>query len=330
MKTSLIKKHNPRVLIFRNGKIGNTIIAVPFIEKIKEIYPDATVYLVVDNLGFNLLKSNPCIDGFFIFDRNKDSLSKQYRLIKNIKLHNFDISIHLRTGIRNELIAFLSKIPIRIGFKLKGSLQFLTHITPRRKGIHVHTELSELLAYISRQNVNLCLPRLYCDHSEELNVSTYLKSNNIINRQYIVLHPGGETVNGLQWSLNYYKEIINIIHSNIKINIIIIGGRSEEERVRKKIATGRFVHFIFHKPIQFVSELIHQSSFFIGNDSGPAHIAQAWQIPSVIFYKNNMENFTRWKPLNPSLAMAIFKNDFEYNKPYYLKKIIDYLGHAYV
>ena len=48
-----------RFLIWRNGKLGNTIVALPVIERLREAFPDAQIDMVVETLGRELLKYHP-------------------------------------------------------------------------------------------------------------------------------------------------------------------------------------------------------------------------------------------------------------------------------
>ena len=65
MKKLKLKTEHPKILVFRNGSIGNTLMDSPFFRIIKEIFPECTLYCVFDNIGKELMKTNPYIDKIF-------------------------------------------------------------------------------------------------------------------------------------------------------------------------------------------------------------------------------------------------------------------------
>ena len=50
------------ILAFRNGSIGNTLAAIPALRALRERFPQATLSVVVDYIGEELLKHCTWID----------------------------------------------------------------------------------------------------------------------------------------------------------------------------------------------------------------------------------------------------------------------------
>ncbi|MBP7459930.1 MAG: hypothetical protein KBA26_01450, partial [Candidatus Delongbacteria bacterium] len=61
--------------------------------------------------------------------------------------------------------------------------------------------------------------------------------------------------------------------------------------------------------IRDLMALIDHSRFFMGNDSGPAHIAEALGIPKLVIYPDDPENFARWAPLQPDRCLALRQSE---------------------
>ncbi|MCP4633360.1 MAG: glycosyltransferase family 9 protein, partial [candidate division Zixibacteria bacterium] len=60
---------NDRIVIFRNGSIGNTLVAVPLIRSIRKAVPDCHIAVVVDPVGKELLKYCPYVNELILYDK---------------------------------------------------------------------------------------------------------------------------------------------------------------------------------------------------------------------------------------------------------------------
>ena len=314
-----LEKNIKKILVFRNGDIGNTLVAQPFFRLLKEYYPDAALHVVVDNIGKELLKNDPNIDRFFVFNRRKDALSRQWNLVNLWRNEKYDASFHLRSGIRNEQLAFLSSIPVRIGFSLKGSFQFLTLKIKKETVMH-HFQLGRLLLMPFHKNVPVYLPKLYVDENEKLKIEKLLREYNLTPGKYVVLHPAGKSVKEDNWQLTFYNKIMDLIYDEYKLPCVVIGVGEEREEIERIFEGKNKPIFWFVDDICGKSELIRQSKFFCGNDSGPFHIAECWNIPSIVLYRDNARNYKKWYPLNDKTSLPIFHAELK-NENLILEKI---------
>ncbi len=323
MKPILIKKSRPKLLVFRNGAIGNTLAATPFIRNLKDNFPDSFIGVVVDEVGLSLLKNNPYIDKYYKFNRTNDSIKHQIKLVNEWKSFKFDVSFHLRSGIRNELLAFLSRIPLRIGTNLKGSFQFLTHKAPidKTNGHVINTTLS-LLNVISKTQIKFYFPELYVDIDNKNRCDTFLLKHGFSPKKYMIVHPTGKTMGQVNWNLAFYQKLIKSAQKFYDIPIIVLGIPNEEQEIRRYFTENNKLILLMELDIGFKSEIIRQASLFIGNDSGPAHIAEAWKIPKVVIYRNDPVNFKKWRPLCQDMTLTLFQD--ELNDDTAILKVITY------
>ena len=308
-----LNRNIKKILIFRNGDIGNTLMATPFFRMLKEFYPEAEVHVVVERIGKELLKNDPNIDKFYIFNKKKDNLSIQLNLVKEWRVEKYDVSFHLRAGIRNEILAFLSGIPVRIGFPLKGSFQFLT-IKIIKKEISHHFELGRMILSNFHDNVPVYKPRLQVDPYEKSNLNEKLKANNLKCKEYCVIHPAGKTIKKDNWQLSFFCDIIELIQDSFQLPCVVIGSANERDEIEKSLNVTRQPIFWFQDDIGETSELIRQSKIFCGNDSGPFHIAECWDIPSIVLYRDNENNFLKWHPLNDDTSVPVFHSELNDKK----------------
>lgn len=341
-----------KILIYRNGSIGNTVLATAFIRSLKTIWPDSIVDVVVDDWGMDLLAGNPLIRKLYCYRRQQDGPVVQYRLVRQWIREKYDYSFHLRSGTRNELLAWLSRIPHRIGFNLKGSLQLLTERKERQPQIHVRDmDLLLLKGLAPQQPIPAFLPDLYPDPQSLADLELKLVRmgiaspchqtgvspqtgtviqddvsilqngmvlpiesrplNNVITVieqnfcRYVVIHPTGKTVSGRGWNLEFWREMARRLKKYYRLSVVVITSPQDVKRLSKIFDFLSPQHLILESKISELMALIHQASFFMGNDSGPAHIAEAFDIPKLVVYPDDQDNFDRWSPLRTEKCLVI-------------------------
>jgi ADP-heptose:LPS heptosyltransferase len=114
--------------------------------------------------------------------------------------------------------------------------------------------------------------------SEYLKALNYLKTSDILPRNdYIIVHPfsGWKFRN---WKISNYVKIIQNIIETFDIEVVVIASKEEEKDIliaKEKFGKDKRVKFAIGLNLDYVSALIKNSILFIGNDSGPVHLASA-------------------------------------------------------
>lgn len=296
----------PAGLIFRNGKIGNTLMALPVLDVLRESLPGVRLDMVADRLGLDLLEGDERIRRFYVFERETDSLRRQWELVREFHRQRYDFSLHLRTGVRNELLAFLARIPNRVGTKLKGSFQFLTHIAPKRGDVHVHEALRLLLSQALGREIRLGPPRLREQASAGEAARAWLNARGLAEGRYLIFHPSGETTHGAEWALRWQSEAMRRLNAVSRLPVVVLGAAGEQDVILPALPQEPACIPLFGENLSLVSALIKRAGLFVGNDSGPAHLAEAWERPTIVLYRDDPDNFVKWAPLDRKNSLVLF------------------------
>ncbi len=302
MTNKIILPDKPTFVVFRNSSMGNAIMDSPIFPWLRKQWPDATIVAIFDPVSAQLFEAEDSIDRIIVLP-NKAGYGRLVKVRRELASLKTDVSIHLKTGVRYELLALLARCPVRIGFKLKGSLQYLTHRAKKPGNVHA-SQFAKVLARVLKPDAELCEPRLVVPPNglqEAERILSGLES-------YIVVHPGGGTIGSDNWNLQLYCEALR----RLEKPAIVIGSEQEQETFRQTCDLP-FVHFTGKTSIQAAAGLITSARFFIGNDSGPAHIAEAVGTPAIIVYRSNDNNYIRWCPLNPSTHTIFAYRSIEEN-----------------
>jgi ADP-heptose:LPS heptosyltransferase len=120
--------------------------------------------------------------------------------------------------------------------------------------------------------------------SEKQFAKDILAANNVSDNDFIIsLHPGGGRP-AKHWLPERFAELANKLISEYKIKIILLGNDSEI-KIAKQVELGiKFpvINLAGKTPTtKHLAAIIGQGNMFIGNDSGPMHLAIALKIPTI-------------------------------------------------
>ncbi len=292
-----------RFLIIRFGSIGNTLVSIPAVRALKKHYPDSFMAMVVSPGIDDLISDIKWIDETIIYDmhgRHK-RLYGYLGFIRELRKRHFDTAIMFKRFLRSELIGLFSGAKRRIGFQTGGTSNFLTDRVDYREGENI-VELNMKLVGplgINSGDLSLELGIDNCPASAGRAVIDELKSRG--SGKYAVIHPGGKTVRGQGLSPGSYADIINRLGENYHIPSVIIGDTPETgtiDTILHLIKAGS-ASAVIGLPLKQITCIIKYASVFIGNDSGPCHIADAVGTPGIIIYPpvpGLAEHIKKWKP----------------------------------
>ncbi len=261
----------------------------PVFVSLKKWFPDSQIDVVFDELGKQLYGTDKNIDKIYLFNRKNDGLKKQLALIKQFRKEHYAYSFHFRSGVRNEMLAYFANVKRRIGYRLKGSFQFLTDKFEKQVNLHASENYKFLIEKVfDKTSVDFPFLPLNDNYKEE--VSKILEDKKQAN-DYVVMHPFGTTISKENWNLKLFYELI----VKIEKPIFIFGTNLEISNLKKVEKTN--VYLMVNRDLAFVSEFIRGASFFIGNDSSLFHMAECHDVRSFVFFQKDKENFNKWKPL---------------------------------
>lgn len=258
---------SPNNLIFNNilcikeDEIGDLVNAFPVFEMLKKQYPTAKLTVLCRPFGLQLLKYSPFVDQI-VTDYNQ--LESRY-----------DLMIDLRGTIRSTLLA-LKKPPL---YRLdRGTVRFKN----RKKGAHPHeaeTNWNIIRPVIDDKNKTI-QPQLYLSVKERSEATQFLSDRGIKN--FAVFHTGARRILK-KWPLDRVAEIMKWLHHEYKLDCVLAGDKidAEDALVLQQnldfplhIAAGQINLLVF-------AALCEKASLFIGNDSGPLHIASTMGTSSI-------------------------------------------------
>ena len=258
------------ILIIKHGSLGDIAQACGAIQDISEYHKNDQIYLLTTKLYFDLFKKNPFIHDVILDKRlSKFNLIYLYFLMRKLKKLNFQKVYDLQNSSRTKFYKNILFPNINVN---KWSSSETTLPSGKTK------EEFDKIPVLDRFEHQLNFSEVLTKHTMKPNFSWACSNIDQIKSKYdlesyIILFPFC-SANLMHKKWPYYNELIDLIKSKFqnRFKIVIAPGPSE-------IAEANQINAICvldnGAPINIsqLSTLIINSSFVIGNDTGPAHMA---------------------------------------------------------
>jgi ADP-heptose:LPS heptosyltransferase len=115
---------------------------------------------------------------------------------------------------------------------------------------------------------------------------------------YAVIHPLAATPEKT-WPAESFREVAGFLESAMHLQPLFIGGPGEDLSAFQRWTT------VAGAPLSEVAQLMRDASVFIGNDSGPAHVAAAFGLPMVVLFgPSDAEIWSPWRTVGKVLKAA--------------------------
>ena len=241
-----------KILIIKHGALGDLIQAEGLIKSIRKEHKNAKLVLLTSKKFINLMEMCPYIDDLLIDNRKSFFNIKVLKnLYKRIIKYNFKIIYDLQNSQRTYIYR-------------KYLFNKIKWISTNRK-VHSISSLRGL-EEILKENLVISKNIYRSDISWlPIDIKGILKSNKILSK-YIVLFPGSSKKNPLKrWP--YFRDLAELLILK-EYEVVTILGPEELE-----MSLSFPGHVLKNLNWAQLAGVIQESIFFVGNDSGPSHIA---------------------------------------------------------
>ncbi len=299
-----------KILVIRNDKLGDFMLAWPAFALLKKQYPEAEITALVPQYTAPLAEQCEWIDNVLIDTKNKSFFKDVQLLSQNIKHNNFDVSISLFSELRTSLSLWLAGVKTRVGPATKIAQLFLNKTLKQKRSQSIKPEYEynvDLIKYFIKIENDTPTdtptpPFLSFSEIELKKIKNSLKVKLHINNstQLVIIHPGtgGSAVN---LTTQQYAELARLLAKKDVYFIITTG--PNEHTIAEKLSsfikeTQHHIHYSNDGIIDFC-KLISICDVFISGSTGPLHIAGALNKNTVGFYPTKQSATSlRWQTLN--------------------------------
>jgi heptosyltransferase III len=283
------------VLIIRLRSLGDLVLETPAIAALHSWRPDLRINVLVEPRFAPVLEGNPAI-AELISSRGLGETSL------DLLRRKFPIVFNQHGGPRSALLTGASRSPRRVGWAgYQYSFLYNVAVPDTQKSCGapaVHTVEHRISQFYFTGLPPSPIPRaqVFAQPAALAATARKLAEKGIASREpYAVLQPGAR-LPAMRWPVAKFAEIARWLREKHGIaSVVNLGGRDDEvaAEVRSEMANGAVV-LDSQLDIRELIALVAASRIFVGNDSGPAHLAGALQRPSVVIF--SVTDPVQWRP----------------------------------
>ena len=301
------------VLIVRLRSMGDTILLTPSLRLLHDWRPDLQVSVLVEPPWNELLEGNPAVESVLTL-RGKAMAAWRVRRAR------FDSVVNLHGGPTSAFLSRWSAAPLRAGFShFRHPGAYNAHIptaqeilgTPRP--VHTAEHIASAFFWLGVPPGAVPAAELYPSDTAFERVRERLGSMGVeADESYAVIHPTALYASK-QWPAQGFAEIEQYLERTYGLRAVYVCGEGKNEREtldRIESQNRRSILLAQNWPLQEVIALTAGARIFVGNDSGPAHIAAAVRIPVLVIFGSS--HATVWKPWK-AVDAAVVQNYFDCN-----------------
>ena len=308
-----------RIAVLKFDRIGDAVLSTPALLALRKLYPQAEIraYLAPWNRvvfdGIDGIQVEVIDDASNVHASSGLSLFGNRKNRKNItdKLKDFSpqLGIDLQGSPLIVRALWSAGVPYRVGFKRKLLSFLLTHPVTHEDGMHqseIYLQIPLALGFSERWP----WPTIPIPETAEKKVEQIIRTHSL--KSYLAMHLGsGRSYR--RWPLSNFVEFgRQFLEKYPARKLVLIGGGEDDifaksflARVgdmRDKKSAPRIVNLIGQLSIPETVVLLKNADIFIGNESGPMHLASVCGTPSVVFM-NGWSGIERWKPLGDEVVI---------------------------
>ena len=249
-----------KILIELPTWLGDAVMATPAIENIVNFYNDVEITFIGSFVSIEAIKNHPKAIKTFVLDKKYTSLYKISR-----DLGNFDAFFSFRSSIRSKFLKFL--------ISAKKKYQFDKNKYQNRHQVEKYNDFI---------NDSLLIDSV----AGKLQIYGY----NIIksSKKILGINPGASYGSAKRWYPQEFAKVASELSA--EYDIVIFGGPTETDiagDVEQALIDSSVINYKNLAGNTSITELINKIAnldLFITGDSGPMHIAAAFQIPTVAIF----------------------------------------------
>jgi lipopolysaccharide heptosyltransferase II len=283
------------VLLIRLRSIGDTVLLTPCLRALKDLNPSIEITVLSEPLSAPILENHPLVDRLIVAG---PSTRERARLIPRLRRAGYDVAFNMHGGTTATLLAAMSGARHTVGYRGFRQSWMLNMRAPSpdlilgRNTVH---SVEQQLALISWTGVPFPeRPQLSLESSPGDLAAMRSRLSSAGVSTFAVLAPAA-AFEAKRWPAKRFAAVADYLSRTFALSSVVIAGPGQEQVAREVCDAAQ------SKPIAVTGldlkqliALMALSRLYVGNDSGPMHIAAATGRPLVAVF--GPSNSTVWHP----------------------------------
>jgi ADP-heptose:LPS heptosyltransferase len=305
-----------KILAIKLRSLGDTVLMAASLSELKKAFPQAEIHVAVTSTWAPILESHPAIKKIWTYDRYADRAARAKaaaRLALNLRKERFDCVINLHASPSSAMIAFATGARLRsIHFHGHKDRNRYSTVTVPGKGV-LKPIIERDMDAVRALGLHVPpgrIPSIPLQSGEKARARDWL-SRLGLSEPLMMIGLGASRITK-RWPVERFASLAVEWASKKNGGVLAVAGPTESEDVMQFLKAVDTLLLVAvpdaqaravirsqitaenQLPLRQLAALISEASIFVGNDSGPRHLAVAVDTPTVTLF--GPEHPFEWHP----------------------------------
>jgi ADP-heptose:LPS heptosyltransferase/glycosyltransferase involved in cell wall biosynthesis len=315
------------VLVVQLADLGDIVLTGPFLRELRRFLPQAKIVLVVQPSMFNVVEKCPYIDDLRLF---KWRTIKDYQkalqglmrwwpkafwlTMQRLSKYHFEMAISprwnddacqaaslilMRSSGAPQRVAYIDALNSSKLFRTNNVNRLITQGPARVAPKHEIEYQLDVLNFLGAHPEDTKL-EVWTTPEDDRFAQNVLNQHGVTGKDLLIAFAPGAKWAYRRWPASRFQELGRWLQENYQAHILILAEKAER-KLALDIARGleekRTINLAGKTTLREMASVLKSCKFFVGNDSGPMHIAVAAGATAVgLFGPGEYERFKPWGP----------------------------------
>jgi ADP-heptose:LPS heptosyltransferase len=280
-----------RILILKPCCLGDVVFATPLARELKRRLPGSTLDFAVGQHSRAALANNPHVSGLVDTGRvgsGPASFHDVLALVRRIRRGRYDACFVLERSALLSLLPLLAGVPIRIGVDSGGrglTLNVGVSVLPIRPESELYLDLFRAVGGRPADRRLEYHPSAAAVEAADQLARTRLPPG----RSFVLLHVAGGVNPGMallrkRWPTNRFAELARRIAGAGGVPVLVGAAADRAALTDELRGVPGMVDLVGALELDELAALAQRAAAYVGNDSGPTHLAEAAGARTVLLF----------------------------------------------
>ncbi|OHV87086.1 glycosyltransferase family 9 protein [Mesorhizobium sp. ORS 3428] len=304
------------ILILQTKFVGDIVLASTLAKNLQLEYPGVRIVFFCEARFGGFLTAHGIASEVITFRRAHmrgtplQRGREMLRTVRELRQHHFDMVIDIADSKTTRIISGLIDAPVRIGhYPTERPMRWYerqpANVRMKPFGFGEQHYLYRYLSPLEAIGVELRVraPAIRPLPPETTRALALLGKYHLKPNRFVAVHAGA-SFPGRRWQPERFAAAIDRISTETGLDVVLVGGPDESEAADKIMAAAKtpVVNLVGALSLETLLALFKEARLFVGNESGPMHMAAAAGTPVVGLF--GLTNPVEWGPVGvPSISV---------------------------
>ena len=298
------------VLVIQFRFMGDLVLLSALLHNLRLHFPRAHLAVLCDESYRPVLEAQPDVDEIMTFGRERTRrgpirgrFGEWLRAVRALRARRFDLAVDVADTRTSYLAMRLARARLRVGYRPSQRRRKFWEGQPYNVfaepfgpgGKHFLDRYLAPLAALGLRVVDR-EPRLRARPEDGAAVAALMREHGLSRRGFAVVHPGARVPNRC-WPPGNFARVVDEIEGPARLRAVLVGGAPERELADEILAATASAPVDLVGKLSFgaLLALLQQCRLYVGNDTGPMHLAAAAGAPVVALF--GLQSPELWGPV---------------------------------